>query len=330
MQIPPVAVPDLDAHRRGQRGDLRMQGLRAPGRGVLAHDEVHADPVGAHPVEIGRRARPRRRAGLGEEQDMVAPPLALAAPGAVDVVRREDRARVGALEGLEPRLVGALRPVGEAAGLPGQQGVEGGGELPRHPRRIGPLGHGQDREDPRCVVDRVAVVDRPQAVGEHPGEVEECVRVLGDHRLEGPAGELQEVRIAQRHNGRRPRGVRQQGHLAEGLGRPQARDPGRPPGMVAGRDADRAGDQRVQGVPGLALLEQGPAARHRHRHHPGPHGRDCRRVEAGEERDLGCAHAGTAASLVPRRPADEPCPIVPFPSPCLSTTIAHGGRRYAP
>lgn len=332
MQIAPIAVSKLDSHRGRQGGDLRMQGLRAPGRRILTDDDIHPDPIGADPVEIGCRAGPRRRAGLGQEQDVVAAPLALPAPGAVDVVRCEDRARMAALEGLEPGLVGPLRPVGETAGCAGQQGVEGAGELPRNMGRIGPLRHGQDREDSRRMVDRMAVVDRPQAVGEHPGEVEERVRMLGDDRLEGIPGEPQEMRIAQGHHGGRPRSVRQQGHLAEGFGRAQARDPGRPTGVVAGGDADHAGDERVEGVSGLALLEQDPATRNRNRHHAGPNGRDRRRVEPGQERDLGGAHPATAAAIVWRSPGDTLSPIVPSPSPsgARRATIEQASRRYAP
>ena len=39
--------------------------------------------------------------------------------------------------------------------------------------------------------------------------------MLGDDRLERRAGQLQQMRIAQGHHGGRPRGLRQQGHLAE-------------------------------------------------------------------------------------------------------------------
>ena len=136
--------------------------------------------------------------------------------------------------------------------------------------------------------------------------------MLRDHRLEGVAGELQEVRVAQRHDGRRPGSVRQQRHLAESLGRAQARDPGRPPVVVASRDADDPGDECVERVPRRALLEQRLAARHRHRHHAGPHGLDRRRIEPGQERDLGCAHAcpapWTCADLAKPRSASQATP----------------------
>src|ERR1700712_2479683 len=107
-----------------------MEWLGAMRLRILADHEVHADPVGAHALQILRRSRPGRCAGLCKEQDVIASSLALAAPGTIEFARREDRPRMPALEGLEPRFVGAFRPVCEAAGLAGQDRIERGGELP--------------------------------------------------------------------------------------------------------------------------------------------------------------------------------------------------------
>ncbi|MFB0492443.1 hypothetical protein ABIE45_005029 [Methylobacterium sp. OAE515] len=228
-------------------------------------------------------------------------------------MRSEDGTRVLALEGLEPRLVGALRPVREAAGLARQERVEGGRELPGEDFRVRPFGHRQDREDPGRVMHRVTVVDRPQPFGQHAGEVEERLRMLGDHRLEGVAGQLQQMGVAQGHHGRRPRGLRQQSHLAEGLGWAQARDPGRAAVVVAGRDADCPGDEGVERVSRGALLEQDLAARHRDRDHAGPDRRGGRGIETGQERDLGRAHRCTAGDATRRSSAVGLRRIVPSP-----------------
>ena len=158
-------------------------------------------------------------------------------------------------------------------------------------RRVGAVRYGEHREAAGRVVEGMAPGGDAQAFGQEAGDVQERRGMLGDDLLEGGAPEAQQMRVAQGRGRRRARLVGEERHLAERLRRRQAGEaPGLPVPGIAGGDAHRAGDEDVERVALLPLLEHRHAASDRDGGEPPPDGRGDGGVEPRQEGDRRRAH----------------------------------------